>query len=694
MTNWKPQGTSINVADVTIDSGMLYFGSGLYSIGSRSHIEPALINPNLPVKNPASADYQQPLVYYWSSYSEISPEARAAYLKWLLQGRNDPLATIGYVFLYFYGLERRALVDATTDPSAKAELPLIVQEVEQLLKTYHGNSLFRSYATRFLEFLKIDLPQTLAAKQYLAEPPDYKPVNCALPLTLKLILGQLAIDKEPLPALWAYAWLMTDPNIKHWTAAHRCTDEFKKLFVIKYKETFGKGIHLPANNTKITVSYQTASPSFFNRTLKRKLDIPDVSFLTSRIKKLQTLSDVCSETLNAYSRFLGRYPELSGSLDALLQLPYTLWAEEYKKNLQSIRQTLETTQTPMELQFTQLIVWLPKWHTITKPKVLAFINRLSEAGLGLEPDIRFSNSIPHNDSKVIVFLDNGSLTTPSPRYSTAALTLHLAVIVSMADGDVGKTKRELLIRHVEGWLYLETAEKNRLLAHLHYLLLGKPELKNVRKRIEILPLLTRETLASFLVLFAKADNTISANEVKVLENMYKLLGLNVQTLYEKLHGSDPVEPITVRSATSKSGGFTIPSPSKKPTGVQLDMSRIAELKAESKKVSDILVTIFEQDAAAEILANPPIPDPDNKLDLDNNLWGLNTQQSNFIKAICNKSQWTRLELEEIAADCGVIMLDGALEQINEAAFDMFDAAFTEGDDPIDINQDILKELIK
>jgi hypothetical protein len=34
------------------------------------------------------------------------------------------------------------------------------------------------------------------------------------------------------------------------------------------------------------------------------------------------------------------------------------------------------------------------------------------------------------------------------------------------------------------------------------------------------------------------------------------------------------------------------------------------------------------------------------------------------------------------------MLDGALEQINEAAFDLFDVAYTEGDDPIDINQDI------
>jgi hypothetical protein len=41
-----------------------------------------------------------------------------------------------------------------------------------------------------------------------------------------------------------------------------------------------------------------------------------------------------------------------------------------------------------------------------------------------------------------------------------------------------------------------------------------------------------------------------------------------------------------------------------------------------------------------------------------------------------------------------MMLDGALEHINDATYDTFDTALTEGDDPIDINQNILKELLK
>ena len=38
------------------------------------------------------------------------------------------------------------------------------------------------------------------------------------------------------------------------------------------------------------------------------------------------------------------------------------------------------------------------------------------------------------------------------------------------------------------------------------------------------------------------------------------------------------------------------------------------------------------------------------------------------------------------------VLDGALEQINDMAYERFDMPVTEGDDPVEINTDILEEL--
>lgn len=688
---WKPLGTSVKISDVVIDGGLIYFGSGLTCING-SQPEPALIDPKLPVANITLADYQQRLLSYWSSYSQASPEARAAYIKWLINGRNDPLAEVGYVFLYFYGLERRALADTETDATAKADLPKIIQEIERLLGIYDGNGSFRNYASGLLDLLKLDRTEFTASKQYLCSPPDFKSGSWTLPLTLKLALGQLALDQLPVPADWAYAWMMADPTTRLRTSAKRCTVEFKQLFLAQYHESFGNGISLPNNKTKIKVSYYTASATFFsNRTIERKLDIPDVTVLTSRIKKLQALANQCAETLNAYSRFLGRKPELAGTLDALLELPYLLWQLSQKQHLQTIKHALETTKAPVVIPFVQLKAWLPEWHTITKSRVAAFINRLAEAGLGMEPDLRFGGPIPNMNTKVALFLDDGQWIAPNPRYATAALTLHLAVAVSLADGEIGKAERDLLIQQIEGWLHLEPVEKNRLHAHLRWLLLENLDFKNIKKRVETLPVAARESLADFVVLVASADNKITPNEVKILEKIYKTLNLDIQSLYGRLHGTSTDEPVTVRPPMPTSEGFSIPNSPKPEADFQLDMNRVEALKHESKRVTDMLVALFEQEAPAESVSPIQIPTemPEKP---DANLLGLDNAHSDLIKLLCSRVQWSRVELEEIAADSGM-MLDGTLAQINEAAYDAFDAALTEGDDPIDINQDILKELL-
>ena len=54
-------------------------------------------------------------------------------------------------------------------------------------------------------------------------------------------------------------------------------------------------------------------------------------------------------------------------------------------------------------------------------------------------------------------------------------------------------------------------------------------------------------------------------------------------------------------------------------------------------------------------------------------------------------KWTRAELEDLAADRG-IMLDGALEQVNEAFAEAYGEPLIEGHDPVDVNKNVLKEL--
>jgi len=57
---------------------------------------------------------------------------------------------MGYVFLFFYGLERRLFVDGQKGSVPAAERAEIVQEVNRLLMVYGGNRSFRGYASNLL----------------------------------------------------------------------------------------------------------------------------------------------------------------------------------------------------------------------------------------------------------------------------------------------------------------------------------------------------------------------------------------------------------------------------------------------------------------------------------------------------------------------------------------------------------------
>ena len=80
----------------------------------------------------------------------------------------------------------------------------------------------------------------------------------------------------------------------------------------------------------------------------------------------------------------------------------------------------------------------------------------------------------------------------------------------------------------------------------------------------------------------------------------------------------------------------------------------------------------------------PASTPDEVL-----LPGLDSKLQRFLKELLRKASWTRKELQSMAAQ-SQIMLDGALERINDAAFDLVGEPVTEGDDPVYVQQNILE----
>ncbi|MNH05852.1 hypothetical protein D3C79_652010 [compost metagenome] len=71
--------------------------------------------------------------------------------------------------------------------------------------------------------------------------------------------------------------------------------------------------------------------------------------------------------------------------------------------------------------------------------------------------------------------------------------------------------------------------------------------------------------------------------------------------------------------------------------------------------------------------------------------GLDPEHSHLLRQLITKPEWTRAEGLVLAAQIG-LMLDGALEMINDSMLDLFDELLIDGDDPIQINQDLLEQL--
>ena len=112
------------------------------------------------------------------------------------------------------------------------------------------------------------------------------------------------------------------------------------------------------------------------------------------------------------------------------------------------------------------------------------------------------------------------------------------------------------------------------------------------------------------------------------------------------------------------------------------------LQQDTARVSAMLSEIFTEELPDQ---GPPVPVEPPPEDQPSLLPGLDELHCAFARLLLTRPQWARAELDDAAADLG-LMLDGALEQINDAAIDAFEAPLCEGDDPIDVDTELLEKI--
>lgn len=684
---WVPPGVPVEVAGLTIPGGMLYVGQHLPAANG-GDIDPALINPTLRV-DLARPDWSATYVRYWPCYSRLSPQARAAYLIWLAGGRREPKVPITWPFLFFYGLERRVIVDDVKSGSARDEVPLIRAEVVRLLGLYGDNYSFHSYATSFLDLIDFSGASTNT-------PPPLTQDRWPVPMRLLTAIGQFATDGTPVPADWALAWAHFHPEIQTRTAATRCPDEFDALFRARYLAKHGAGLTVRATKSVLRLSYRPASAGIEQDQLLTTT--PDVFTQAVPGKKLAALVEDCTDALDGYSRYLGRHPHTQGTLAATALLPPELVADsagELGRLTAFIDQQLAGAAQVLVEGADLIAFWSAKTPgKLSKADAVALAQLLGARGVGIEPDVRLGGPVLAAGPTVLFRTAPGQPAAPSPAYSAVAIMLHLAAAVSTAGGRVSNAETTQLQEHIESAMHLSAPERLRLHAHTTWLLAGPPKLTGLTKRLDLLQDAQRNAIGDFLTMVAVADAVVSPAEVTTLTKIFKLLGLDPASVYGRLHaattGALPATgPVTVRRQSSGAPGYAIPprpvSGAAQPTVVRLDEALVRAKLAETAAVSALLGSIFADDDPT------PNPRPTSTAD-EPEVAGLDGPHSALLRVLAARGSWSRAELK---AECAGLALlpDGALDTLNEAAYDVVGDPFAGGEDPIDINREVAQEML-
>jgi uncharacterized tellurite resistance protein B-like protein len=633
---------------------------------------------------------------YWPSYSNIEPGCRAAYLQWLADGRHAPNACIGYVFLYFYGLERRLLVDAKRSRAAVAERAELLAEVQRLLDIYGTNGSFRSYAGALLSVLT----SASSDRRYLTAPPPRKS-GWDLPSELRLGLGQLAADRRAVPVAWALAWLRLHPEAWLRTPATRCPQEFDEVFGRRYGERYGEGMLIKPGNAFLARSYHPASAAIPEWRAAGGERIPDVGDLSRPLAMLREVAGEACGDLDAYSRYLGRHPDAAGTAAALALLPEGLerpWDAATQAMLAWAQDTLSSSEysqvTAAEL-ITRWSAACPSARSARQDAVMLALV-LEKHGLGLEPDVRFGGRTVAGQAPVILFRRGAEVVSAAGDGYTAAVTVtQLGAAVAAADGRVAAAEQDVLERQVALAFSLAEDERRRLHALFLRALADPPTPVALRKRATMLPAEERQQAGELLVAVAAADGEIAPAEADLLGRLLDVLGLDVQRMLGDA-GVRSSEPLArMRTAGSAARGFAIPRPAappepeRKAISVTLDPALIAARLAESARAASYLAEIFADDDAVADTVSPSDP----PVMVVSGRTGLDPPHTALLERLSAQAAWTRSELEAFAAELGLLP-DGAVEALNDAAYEVAGEPLCEGADPIDINHYALEEMLR
>lgn len=660
---WYGPTEPIEIGGVRIGCPMIYVGPSRSYDTPRDRIDPTARVGLTGEDQPGIA------LSYWPSYHALSPGGRRTYLDWLAGGRTARVG-IGYVFIFFYGLERRLFVD-----NARAEVDVIIAEVERLYAAYQDNNSFHGYAKRLLTAARLVRSAAAEAPELS---PDLRSGDWEMPLSVRRYLGGKLAAGDPLGADDCLLWILGMPDTYLGAAGRRCFPELTELWRHRFGQLYPDGIKVKAPKRPLSAHYRAASSEFqVNLSIG---DLPDIAALTQPVTRLRDLLLGWQPELDPLSRLLLKKPDARDTLEGALCLPSDTVDFCFGERVGAVRAAMEGMlgDEPMATATTRDVLSLleiddgdDKLPVALQRHIAGLLDRL---GFAFEPDRRHTEASLNRDGAIVLFKGTpGAPAQTNPTFIAARTLVEIALLAAASDGEVVPAELDQVAADLAALPELSADERLRLSAHALWLSRDPSRLQSALKRLGDLPLTATRAATRAAVSTVLADGRVLPVEVRFLEKLHKALGLPQDEAYAALHRGTARanEPVIVAAAEQTAG---IPLPPEAEVVLAFDTTRLARIRAETSQVSALLTSIFIEDPVE------PGPAPAATTSISR-FAGLDARHADLLSAILTAGRLERGEFEAKARDLKLLP-GGALETINEWAFETFDEALLEDDDDI------------
>ena len=652
------------VNDYLLPQGMMYLS---YGFPHKSPFEFYGIDMSLPLDDD-NIDPVRRVMSKRPNYNQASPACRSTYLAWLSEGMVNKDIHIGYLLLYFCGMELYYFKGKN-----KEQKNYVVQEVKRLLKEFPQKEVLVLRAHYFLHTVQALDALEKGEDLSLQQPFSFQYLK-KIPFSVRIAMAQAHAHNKKLSAEWALAYIINHPQTIVRDSTLRVWDKFCSYFILRYKEIYGEeGISLPSSGSTLDWEYDSIDFVYDIADEYKTENFLDVTESKVFLEKMRSFyEDICRNIIS-FSRYVSRNVNFQKSLFAGLKLPPSLQNSSHEALSLFQKDLAENISSQGYFSFDKNYLeqlTQPRSFFKISPESLQLLNSfLDQKGYAFYPDLTMGEDTYRYVQYFFAYRKNESGHFSEDVYRRfRALFVLFGAIFKETPSHGKKCSSEILgaLFQKYSWNY----SKETLLYLSYFYMTNKLTLKRLSTFVNCQTEKDYLELLKCCIALLYFSGAIDKEALHTLTLIYEFFGFSSQNLFTHVNAIrfiteedvllDQIRDFLLSSKDRSSENREGDGDAK---GVILDTKRIKKREEETKRVSLILEEVFVKEDDSEHMIT--VSKEEKNQDV---FESLSKEEKLFLLSLVEKEEWSHSFLQEKVPK--KISLYEMIDKVNDWACDV------------------------